>query len=786
LFTSGGFLNAAVLAGKVTDNEGQALSGVSIYIDGTAKGTITNHDGSYTLKNVGNGRYFLVASMLGFKKERIEIFVHSADVNADFTLSQVSVDFNEVLVTANKHDENLRNVPIAITAISEDKIADLNIRDRTDLMASAPNTLIAETGSHMTDLISIRGMFPSNPFQSTTLFFYDGVPILGYGQNPMILTDLERIEIIRGPQGTLYGRNALGGVINVISKKPTNKSNLNGSFSYGNNNNYNANFGYSGPIIKDNLFFRASGYYYSKDGFYTNTFLNVNSGGSKGYGGTVNLKAVFNESFIADLFGNMEFIDENVWPFASSPEEALKNPYKIKRNFESYIKKLNLMGSLKLTYKTGFMDIVSTSAYEAVPKLDWYYDADFTEQNIYGYRETSPFKMFTEELRFESSADMITLRWVAGIFYSTDRNDDDYRIIIESDAVKSDPILGKFLKTLENPTKGNHANQGMAAFGQATYSFLDKLDLTVGLRYDKQDVQVDTRTYYEFTSDLPKIPDLILGFLSKVDTSKDKKSYEYVSQKYALSYKIDESNTVYFSASSGFHNGAFNSGANKDHPFYEPENTWNYELGYKAKLLDNHALLNITGFLIDWNKQQVLTIGDMKNPLQTITNAGRSQNKGVEFEFSAILFKGFMCSINLGYLDAKFKDFTFKDVKDGNDTVYNFAGNRLPFAPDANARVNVRYEEPLNLFGTGFNITTNLDYQYLDYYYMSHVNNGRSTARNLLNGSIGAYLKNYDLIFWMKNILDYRYIYAIYEYRGGTQAYLGAPRTLGVTLNIKI
>lgn len=771
---------AADISGKVSAADGSVLGGVSVYIESGSKGAISNERGEYLIKKLKNGTYFITASILGYKSERAEIsIIDNESIKLDFVLTQVAVQLGEVVVSANKHEENLQQIPISVSAITPDRLGELGVKKRSDLSTIAPNTLVAETGSHMTDFINIRGITPSTPFQTTTLYYLDGVPIFGYGQNPMYLNDIERIEIIRGPQSTIYGRNALAGVINITTQKPTNRTKFNAGVDVGSYNFYNYNAGVSSPLVKDKLFARLSAYYYTKDGYFTNTVKNTNAGGSKGYGGTFNLKYLPFERLSAEVFMNFEYIHESVWPFAQTPDSAMKSPWKIQRDLDSYIKKNNLLGSFKLAYNGSYMDVISTTAYQSVSGFEWLYDADFTELDFVGFEEYSPYYIISEELRLESKNSNSPLRWTAGAFYSFEQTDDIYSAIIGKDFLSG---IGINIYPIKNTTEGYHKTKDGALFAQFSYKFFDRLEITAGWRYEEQNIAVNTVTGYYYNGD--SVPIALPVFVGK-EISNSNKTFGFLCHKYAVSYNLDEKNMIFLSASRGYHGGAFNSGANKRYPFYEPENTWNYELGYKTTLFDERLRMNAGMFYIDWTKQQVLSIGDFSNPLSTITNAGKTVSKGLELELHAIPLKGLTLSAAAGYLDARFSSFTFVDPNKA-DSLFDYSGNYLSFAPKFSSLISAKFEYPIKLWKHSFVLGAEIDYQHVDPYYMSHINESRSVARNLLNARLGMVTRSFDLIFWAKNLTDYRYIYAVYEYRGGKQALLGAPLTLGLTLNFRL
>jgi iron complex outermembrane receptor protein len=740
---------SADIKGTIKDNDGATISGVSIYAEGTSKGAISNKNGEYLIKDIPDGNYFIITSIIGYKKERTEINVTgNIIVTHDFVMQQVSVKLGEIVVTTDKREENLENLPISVSAISSQQFGDLNIRQRTDLMAVAPNTLVGESGSHMTDLINIRGMVGATPFASTSLFCYDGVAI---SSNLMHFNDIERVEIIRGPQGTMYGVNTLAGVINVIPKKPSNITSYDAGIIFGNYHDMNFNFGISTPLIKDKLFFRAAGYYYSKDGYFTNTFHNSNSGGLKGSGGDLSIRYFPSETFNVEFFTNIEYINENIWPFAANPDSALSDPYKIQRNIDSYQKETNITNFLKLNFKLDFMDIISISDYNFTSGQDWLYDADFSQYDLIAFHQQNPFNgNFSEELRFESNNFPSNLKWVGGLYYNYGNSKADYAAIIGSLNIKNMGIPDGYLNSLSQVTTGPSSGSNYAIFGQATYTIFDKLNLTAGLRYELQDIKTNTRTVYDYTSNvLPHpipvgVPQLApFLFLNNEDSLNKSKQFGFVAQKYAADYILTENDMVYVSVSSGYNGGGFNSGSNKTHPYYDPEFTWNYEAGYKTTLLHDMLRINASVFFIDWRDQQLLIVGNLSSPLQTISNAGRTQNKGFELETWAIPLKGLTLNLSLGYVDAKYKNYTFYDSLTKQQ--YDYSGKQIPFTPKLSSSLRVKYEYPVKLFEIEGNLTINLEHQYMDPYYSSHLNKFRTTARNLLNGNLGFITKYFDI-----------------------------------------
>lgn len=766
---------SAELRGTVADLKGVPLHGASVFLDGTSKGVSTNASGEYSIVNIRPGNYLVVATMIGTSpaKREIHIVEKSATLELNFTLDRVPVDLGEVVVTANKERQNLQTVPIAVSAISADKIDDLTIRDRTDISALSPNSLVADTGSHMTDLINIRGIVPSTPFEATTLFYYDGVPIYGYGMNPMYLNDIERIEVIRGPQGTIYGRNALAGVVSIISQKPANSPHFNLDLEYGNYRTSKVSTGLSVPLTGQ-LFLRASVYDASRDGYYTNTYLNKNAGWTKGKGGTLNLRYFPSEGFSAELFGNMEQIRESIWPFASDPAAAEGDPYNFAMNVDSKIKKLNTIGSLKLGLRAAGLDLVSTTAYQDISNMDWLYDADFSPLDVISFITATPYRTFSQELRCESRVSSLPLKWMAGAFYADDSEDSDYSAILGEWWARPRQVP---IWPIYQTTAGGRDSRSFAGFGQITYTLIDRLDVTSGARVERQRMHIDDNTRYYYNGAPAPPPFNTVSFRNQTE------EFDMVSPRFAIAYRFDENNMLYGSASRAFHGGGWN--ALETIPYYSPEFTWNYEVGYKTTALGNTLRVNTDAFYIDWRDQQILTVGDLSSPFQTITNAGKTSTKGIELEVSALPFRGLSVGGAFGYLDATFDEFTFREVKDGSTVVYDYSGNDLQFTPKFSASMTAKYEFPARLAGRYLKGVLAADYQFADPYYMSHLNLYRSDARQLVGGRIGFSAENVDVFVWAKNLLDNRYVSIAYEYRGGQQAYLGPPRRVGLTVGYR-
>jgi iron complex outermembrane receptor protein len=263
-------LQAQSIKGKIIAANGNAIEAATVSILNTEKTTITDKEGDFSFTNIASGNYQISISYVGFATQLKEINVATNKITElKITLPEQNLQLSEVMVTANKREDNILKVSTSITSLSAKKIEDTRTWGLGGWSALVPNYTYQELGVPFQQLQSIRGIqaFSENPAVST---YIDDVNNLDILANGFPLTDIERIEVLRGPQGTLFGRNAMGGVVNIITKKPTNKQEGFGEFSVGNLGLVRSSFGIRTPIINDKLFFGITALYQTQDGFMKN------------------------------------------------------------------------------------------------------------------------------------------------------------------------------------------------------------------------------------------------------------------------------------------------------------------------------------------------------------------------------------------------------------------------------------------------------------------------------------------------------------------------------------
>jgi iron complex outermembrane receptor protein len=269
--TSGWAQQNGKLSGKITDARSGAVNKASVYLLNTNYGAITDANGSFEIISIIPGNYTVQVSAIGYATINRNVAIsNTGSETLDVQLNVAATQLDAVTVTAQKKEESLQNIPFSISSISSRQVEEYRLWNSRDITAIIPNLYSADPGDKR-NITSIRGITTTS-YDPAVATYIDGVNQFGLDTYISQLFDVERIEVLRGPQGTLYGRNAMGGVINIITKQPTNTTSGFGEVSIGNYGQQRYGIGVRTPIVKNKLFAGISGVYEKRDGFYTNEF----------------------------------------------------------------------------------------------------------------------------------------------------------------------------------------------------------------------------------------------------------------------------------------------------------------------------------------------------------------------------------------------------------------------------------------------------------------------------------------------------------------------------------
>jgi len=783
IFYSAQAQSGGTLSGTITDSKPEAIAGATVVILNTNYSAIADNKGIFRIPAISPGTYMLVVSATGFAtvNKSVTIADHK-DGTLSVQLAPSNVQLDAVVVTAQKKQELLQQIPISITAITSRQVKEYRLWNSKDITAIVPNLYSADPGDGR-NATGIRGIATTS-YDPAVATYIDGVNQFGLDTYISQLLDVERIEVLRGPQGTLYGRNAMGGVINIITRQPSNASSGFAEVSVGNYGQQRYTAGFRTPLVKDKLFLGVAGVYDGRNGYYTNKFTNSSYDKQHSFTGNYYLKYLPGKAW--DLTLNVKHNNNrNHGAFPLVAGDPFKNPFVLNQNAVTEMVDNTFNASLSVNYKGPSFNFSSQTAYQQNYR---YYtlpiDGDFspldaiTIINNYG-RDWNNVKTWTQEFKFTSPANTASpFTWTAGSY-----------LFYNSNPVKQATHYGKDAGLLGSPdinfstintTRGK--NKGLAFYGQASYAVSKTLELTGGIRYDYE--QQEENVLGELQKDGQP------SFVTRPDTS-GKTSFHSFSPKLALNYALSKNEMLYGVYSRGFRTGGMTqlSSDPSQPPLYafKPEYSNNFEVGLKSGLFGNVVQLNLAAFYSTIRNAQVPTL-ILPDAITVTKNAGKLTSKGVEAELAATPVRGLELNYSFGYTNARFKDLKLSQ----NGSVVDLSGRRQVFTPEVTSMLAAQYSYPLgNLFSEGpsshhlaqqrINLVARGEWRYLGNTWFDLANTIKQPSYSLFNMSVGIRTRNFSILFWERNITNKRYIAYAYDFGA---AHLGNPRTYGVTLGV--
>lgn len=586
----------------------------------------------------------------------------------------------EVVVTATKRETTLQDTAVAVTAYQGDFLQEMQLEALQDIIIQNPSMSFSRAGGE--GQVYIRGV-GSNLLgigqDSSVAVHQDGVYL---GRPHLVLSqflDVERVEILRGPQGTLYGRNATAGVINVISRKPTAERQGYISGYAGNFDRYEVEAAVGGPI-SDTVGFRLAGRWTDDDG-YTDDLEPAG-------GDTIDDKSFWAMRGILDFHPSDTFRAEFIAEYTESDGHnltvrrrddlhtsqrlgALPNPrFGQTRNEMDTFQDWEILGlTLTLDWELGDgLSLTSITAYRDFED-DFSFNTDGTELFVTNTQYQREAEQFTQELRLATSGDN-RFDWLIGAFFMSE----DKREALGLPAVN---FGGSF-----NIFAGNDA-EAWAIFSEVYFSLNDRTRLTAGLRYNDEEKDDFSNWGLRFNFDGLADPDAS-SFDFPFGGRATKDSWDDWTPKVGIEYRPHDNMLWYGTITKGFKSGGTNSLSSVAPPF-DQEELWSYEVGFKSQWKDDRMRLNGSFFFYDYDDLQVSTFADGTTRIE---NAASAEIMGLELDFSAILADGLVFNLAATWLDSEYDDFitTF-----GVDVV-DLAGNELINAPEFKAVGNLRYE----------------------------------------------------------------------------------------------
>jgi iron complex outermembrane recepter protein len=675
------------LAGVVRDATGSVLPGVTLTVAGPAltapRTVVTDDHGGYVLDSLPAGHYLVTAALSGFEPRMTEVDVEGGSMPLDLTLAVSS--FSEgMTVTATKTGAaDIQSTPIAVTVLPARTLEQLGIQTVEGLAGVVPTVMISQhTGAAQ---VTIRGIGTNSTVAGadpSSTVHLDGVYL---GRPVMVLMDLlnvERVEVLRGPQGTLYGRNSVGGTINIVTRQPTNALETSVRLTAGNYDKLRAEGAVSGPLIKNKLMGNFAFLRGTRDGVVKDLNHPAHSLGSEDtWAGRGQLRVVLGAN--SELLMSGDYVrSEGVpltyaKPIMAKPGFSFDNPSSLWAVRTSHLASGNNIqqgAAAKLVIRlNAATTLTSLTAYRR-SDYRFFIDSDATELPVLTSDVPDLQHQVSQEVTLVQHKSKLI--WIAGAFFFGDQNEGQVEITVYPRGIQSRPFATVRAKA-------------SALFGQFTCPLSNRVSLTGGVRYTDEQKDLDsTGGEYVIGTAILNNPASFYDFV-------DSATYHAWTPKGSIEVQASRDTFVYFSATRGFKSGGFNITAQEPGKAFGPEFAWSYEGGLKRTMAGGRVRANTALF---YNAYQNLQVQSFVRPaVIDVSNAGAATIKGLEVEVAETAGRGVQLAGNVSWLEATYDRYLAR-VSGG--TTFDAAGNRLNNAPEWSGSGSAVYEFATGRTGT--------------------------------------------------------------------------------------
>ncbi len=655
-------------------------------------------------------------------------FVFAED--GENTTQDNPLQLESVTVTAHKVEQDVQDVSASISVFDGAELDELGFTNLRDLPMLVPNLGMQQIGNHYTEF-NYRGIGGVTTMSKTWNINVDGVTVPYVGIDTMF--DVERIEVLRGGQGALYGRNTHAGVINIITRTPSDKPEAEAEASYGSFNSRRVTGAVSGPA-GESFKYRLAFQHEATDGYMDSE---VHGDGDanwsdqvKGHGKLVYQANPDTDITFSIMADNYSGTNDGWVNYGTDSVYDSTSDYAGKEDGGLFT------GSLTVRHAFADMELTSITAYSN-SRYETGADMDATLASIYeltDYEET--YNTFTQELRLASSDRDARLRWLTGLFFLAEKTDCSTLMGIMGTAYKSESSINTY---------------GGAWFGELAYDITPSLELEGTLRLD-----VERRNWFIEDSD------------SGAEHSEGHTWFAPLPSA-TLTYEISPEHSVYGLISRGYRAGDYVvnevdvAGIGEDH-VVDPEYTLTYELGYKGMAFNKRLRFNAATFWIDWTNMQVTAVVDGS---QVRDNAGRAHSYGVEADVSWLAAKGLNIFANAGWMNAEFDD--YEGHPTGDPT-----GNMIPNTNEYSIGCGLSYMHDSGFFGS-------MTVTHFGPKYLEELNVIKQDPYTLANAKLGYRANNWNVEIFGKNLFDEEYLVRAFQTATGmAPARYASPLSIGV------
>ena len=701
----------------------------------------------------------LVATAAGVQAQTVPAPSAAASAPAASAPATEAVKLERVEVTAQRRLEPLQAIPAAVNSLSARQIESRGITSTADFVAAIPNMSFDESYTHLNSFVVLRGVTQLNNADSPVAIVVDGVPQNNQKQFRMNLVDIERIEVLKGPQGALYGRNALGGAVNIVTKAPSDRLEGFAGLSLANGNDVTINGGLSGPIGDNGTSFRLTAQHRHSGGLVENDYLGRKIDGidhDSLLRGRLSLRPTADVSVDIQAGWN-DFragaIHDSIVPGGDTTQVV--NPA-TNMFGKSYGSIADLSARVDWTTKLG--TFTSITAYTDLKESNRG-DVDFSNPPDLpggflglgfqaGQGQDLKVRMTSQELRF-TSPDTDRVRYIGGLYALRTDRDITTRVFVDADG-----SLGQYnnpaLVFVDQPE--SNRNTATALFGQVDIDLSKQTTLSAALRHDR-----DARTQ----------TNLLTGAERELTSSKTQ-------PKLTLSHKLSGDSMAYASVSTGFRSGGLNTPSQPD---FRPETLTNYEVGSKNTLLGGAMVVNLALFAAHSKDFQYFYV-EAASGSQILANIDRVRIRGLDFDLRWRASRQWTVDAGLGITDSIIR---------ANAALPDTVGQHTPKSTPLKATLGAQYDWPV---GAG-TMMVRADLEHRSKRYWEPDNEAVQPAIDLINlrAAYTAPGERWTVALWCKNLTDESYYSDVNSPRWSglpyTIAWRAAPRTFGLDAKLR-
>jgi outer membrane receptor protein involved in Fe transport len=742
-------------------------------------------------------------------------------VNAKGQTQRDSVYTIDEIVIQNirKETANINELPAAVSVIGAASIRNKQAQSLKDIAMNIPNVYIPDYGTKLTSSTFIRGIGSRMNTPAIGLYV-DNIPYLDKSAFDFDFYDIERIEVLRGSQGTLYGRNAIGGIVNIYTYSPLDYSGTSINILSANHEKYKTQISHYAKA-GENFGLSASANYNKDGGFFTNTYNGESADKLESFGGRMHF-AYKKNNLKADYSLSYEDSKQNGFAY-SVYDKTTNSANPISYNDENkYTRKL-LSTGVSLEYEANSFIVNSTLAFQYFgDRMDL--DQDFTPASIFTIMQRQHQRSISEELIIKSKASKnfstFNYQWLFGVFGFYHKMKTQGPVTFKHDGIQSiiQPVFDNLYDSgampfrmtvkddeiivggdFETPTKSG------AIFHQSTFNNLifKGLSLTAGIRLDYEQIRIDYFSSSKITIGVKmpgNAPEIIQ---EKNDTISGKNSKKYIQilPKISLKYAFSPTESIYALVCKGYKSGGYNNQMFSDLMqakmasrnsatdintvneiiTYKPEESWNFELGGRGELIKGFLSGDFAAFFIRSTNQQIAQFAP-QGLGRMMKNAGRSTSYGIEFSLRSRINQNLCFAAAYGYTHATFDNYADTVKQNGANVAVSYNNNFVPMVPLHTLMLSMDYTASISQTAQ---IRCNLQYYGYGKTFWTEANNAWRGYYGTFNGKVTVAEKKYEFSIWSKNILNRKYYSFYFESMGNSFVQQAKQFQWGIDVNIR-